>query len=370
MYTLLAFCTIFSFLISNFNDKRRKYKFPLFVIYGIPLFLFVLTYALRDGWCQDFTIYQDVYNHKNLYQGKYEFLFSSLFDFCKQIKFSFNSVLFILSSIFILGFFYFSKQFRPYIGIIYTILFTLTITFIANNIRFSTASGFIFASLPFLQEKKWLPFSILSVCAVLFHSATILLIGIILAFYFFNPFRKFYILISFYILSLFVSAEILGLQFINLFNLIGNVGISSDLTIMAYIQNETVTEKYFAGERIELGAQSFSIFYQATTFIFNIWSLYLGWNLARKSHKREITLYFNLYALAVILEHPSSGFELMLRFVTFFKIFASVVWVFVIQDLYKRKKFILTIIFILFIILNFYRSLNFLFSNYDLKYIF
>ena len=369
MYTLLALSTIFSFLISNFNDKRRKYKFPLFVFYGIPLLLFVLTYALRDGWCQDFSIYQDVYNHKNLYQGKYEFLFSSLFDFCKQIKFSFNSVLFILSSIFILGFFYFSKQFRPYIGIIYTILFTLTITFIANNIRFSTASGFIFASLPFLQKKKWLPFSILSVCAVLFHSATTLLIGIILLFYFFNPFKKLYVLISFYILSLFISAEILGLQFINLFSLIGNIGFSSDLTIMAYIQDESVTERYFAGERIELGAQTFSFFNKATTFIFNIWSLYLGWNLVRKKNKHDITLYFNLYALSVILEHPSMGFELMLRIATFFKLFASVIWVLIIQDLYKRKKFLLTIIFILFIILNFYRALNFLFSNYDLTYI-
>lgn len=370
MYTLLAFCTIFSFLIANFNDKKQKYKLPLILVYGLPLVLFVLTYALRDGWCQDFMIYEDVYNHQNLYQGKYEFLFSLLFDFCKQLNFSFNVALFVLSTIFILGFFRFTKLFRPYIGLIYTILFTLTITFIANNIRFSTASGFIFASLPFLQNKKWLPFSLLSVCAVLFHSATILLIGIILLFYFFNPFKKLYILIGFYILSLFVSAEILGLQFINLFNLIGNAGLSSDLTIMAYIQDEAVTERYFAGERIELGAQTLSFFNKATTFIFNIWSLYLGWNLVQKKQKYKLTLYFNLYALSVILEHPSMGFELMLRITTFFKIFASVVWVFIIQDLYKRKKFLLTIIFILFIILNFYRALNFLFSNYNLTYIF
>lgn len=362
---VLLILTIILFLAVQLLDYKTRYEQPAFLIYSIPLILYILTYGLRDGWFQDFAVYENIYMNPFL-DSEYDPFFILVNRIMRFLNFPLFMAMTVYVAFFVVGIFFFFMQKRKYLGIAMAITVMVSVMELGMLIRWLFGLGLLLASMRYFIQKelvKCLVFFVLAVCT---HFPLIIVGVIALLCYYFNPFRNVYVSLALLFLSLLITPQVLAswtlflLEHLNIF--------PSSLHVSAYINNPHVVDKYFAGDNLGL-SESLSKMTLIKNVFYYCWFIVCGYLVQKKNDNKLWKTVYNLFVLSAIFAQPSQGFELMMRFEYALMVPAMLLFAKIIVDFFKKGYLMSGLISIFLLLLNFGFSIRYILSEYNLNYI-
>ncbi len=214
IYYFISLLVLILVLFSEFNfSKTVKIIFTSIVSLSL-IFIGGCRFEVGADWSSYLEIYNKIGDTSLLVNGKeYLFLFINLI--INKIGVGFNFFIFFIFLAAFSAKYIFISRFnfnKPLALLIY--FFTLFIVFDINGIRQGLAIGILFLTINFNQKRQFLNFSILVVCASLFHYTAI----VYLPFYFistlkFSPKKVFFIVTLIFLLAFFIEGFLINSVF-------------------------------------------------------------------------------------------------------------------------------------------------------------
>lgn len=370
MFITLFLITAVLFGLAQFIDNQTERSQPAWVLYALPVTMLVLMYGLRDGWMIDFTVYE--YSYRVIGNDvQYESGFVLLQQALRSLGFSFNGALCVYTIFPVVGFMLFALQRRKQAGWIMILYMTLSISLIANNIRWSLASGWIFASLAFLDQKAYIKAVVCAVTASFFHLMIAPVTAILWLLYFFPILKNRYVALLLCFASFAISPAMIASILMNIVGgIIDTGGVESDLTFANYVSDENVADKYFAGERTEL-VNALSFKQMIRMLMMFIWLLWEGAVMIKQKYdkNRLMKLCYCMVVVYTFTFHPTWSIELALRYVTLFTLGVPMLATAVIYWELRTERYLLAFMGVALLLYDFVTNYIFINHEYVLKYI-
>ncbi len=370
MFITLFFITATLFGLAQYIDNQTERTQPAGLLYALPVTLLVLMYGLRDGWMIDFTIYE--YSYRVIGTDvQYEPGFVLLQQLLRRCGFSFNGALCIYTIFPVVGYMLFAMLRRKQAGVIMILFMTMSVSLIANNIRWSLASGWIFTSIALLDHKKYIWAVVCAVTASLFHLMIAPVTIILWILYFFPVLKNRYVALFLCFASVAVSPALIAQMLMNMATgVIDSGGVESDLTFSNYLSDENVADKYFAGERSEM-FNTLSFKQILRSLILFCWLLWEGAEMIKEKYNKSrlLKMCYCMVAIYAFTFFPTWGIELALRYVALFALGVPVLATAILYWEIKENRYLFAFIGAALLALNFILMYIPLTKEYVLKYI-
>ena len=168
---IFSFALICSFFVYEKNLLMVNNKFLALLFCGFLILLAGLRYNISSDYWSYYSLF-----YSNIEETRLEFLFKQLMLFCKNVFYSYNSLVFLVAfiSIFTKGI-YFTKLYNPFLAIlIYICIYFFDSDF--NGIRQGIGIGFALFAIEYGRKKKFLLYMLFILIASSFHTAYLILI--------------------------------------------------------------------------------------------------------------------------------------------------------------------------------------------------
>lgn len=368
MYIFLTFCTLLSFFFLQQQTKNGNMK-KYFSYSVLPIFLYSLTYGFREGWGQDYDVYNALFlGVFRLDLENYEALFRFLIKTLRLISDS-SLVLFVfVAAAFIFSYIFLLKENRDVLGLALSIFYLLSAYQASNLVRFFLALSIAYIGIDLILQKKWLLSILILSASVFIHAGIIIFIVMALLLVKFKLFFNMKYNIILYFISAVVSIE-------NVQELFGNViyrMLSSldfgNLQLVKYADRDIVNN-YILGTT--WGEIEKSIFYLFFNFMFGLLFIYLGHRLINKMPNiKNIGFYYQIGVWGVVFGNIAANTEILYRVSIAFVYLSSLVCAYIIK--YYRRLRVNHFIFALFLLSVIYMcffSVKQIYSGFDVLYL-
>lgn len=364
-FFFLIFVSIGLFLLTGWIDYKTDRQQPVCLIYAIPLIIYILTYGLRDGWFQDYEVYENIFTTPNL-DNEYEFFFVLVNRIMRLAGFSVTGAMIVYAGFYVMGTFFLFTRKREYLGISMAVLVIINLWGPGQLVRWFMGVGMLYAGLRYLDEKKLIHTAVFFLLATGIHYPLLIVGAISVALYYLRPFRNLYANIALLTLSLLLTQEILATWLGGLlenFNL-----VPSQLHVSQYLTDPKVMDYFFQGDNLGI-TENQTVVYRIRLLFYYGWFMVCGFWVFKRENDRFWQLTYNMFVVSAIFAFPTSGFELMMRFVTAFALLSPVLFAYIIMEQWKNKKYVISIISILILLFNFARDMTMIISSDNLRYI-
>lgn len=357
--------TVVLFLAGQWIDNRTRYTQPVFLVYALPLTVYILTYGLRDGWFHDFTVYENVFLHPYL-ESEYEIFFVLVTRLVRLLGLPVAGAMTVYCAFCVVGCFWLFAMKRSYLGISMAILVLLNVWGLGMLIRWCFALGLLYAGLRYFIDKKWWQFALCFLLAIGVHFPIFIVEAVAVAIYYLRPFRNIYVNIALVALSLLVSQQMLAsltlsvAEHLNFF--------PASLRISNYITDPKVVDYYFQGDNLDITGQ-FTVFHTLRLLIYYLWFLVWGHIVLKGDKDSFFALVYNMFALSAVLFFPTEGFELMMRIITAFTLVGAPLMARIIVYQFRKQYYVMGIAGISILLFNFAMSMKSILTDYNIKYI-
>lgn len=365
IFVTLLVTSILFFLIAQWFDGYTDRKRSVWIVYAIPLLLYILCYGLRDGWFQDYVVYENVYLHPFL-ESDYEIFFRVINSMMRFIGLPVWCAMTVYVTFFVIGSFWLFTLKREYLGIAMAILVTLNVWGLGMLVRWFFACGILYAAYRYMIMQKWWIAIVLFFLSCCVHFP-IILVGIIAVIvYYVRPFRNVYVNIVLLVLSLMLSQEMLAssvlfiVEHLNIF--------PQSLHVTQYIDDPKLVDYFFSGDNLGI-TEEFTFLHALRLFIYYTWFIIWGWLIVKKENAGLQNLSYQMFVLSAVLYFPTEGFELMMRFETAFLLVVAPLMASVIVGQFNKGYWIAGGASVGILILNFLLTLKGILAEYNLKYI-
>lgn len=294
------------------NVINNKYKNSFWLLALIPIIIYSLIEGCRYNRGVDYPAYAYRFEHINP-QEEQQILFLSLMQLLKFLGFDSVGAFITYSFLFITGTFFFIKKTYNRDETQWMYFFALiAMTLRAESmIRQYIAQPFIFASIPFIINKKWIPAFILILIGINIHTGVLIQIPLIICSYFFikKTFNwKVWILMLF--LAYYVIPNgILVSTFTNLLSILHLDSIVASDHVMHYIEDSD----RWLGEGSILKDAEQSFLTMTFQFIFEASVIYSSYKLLTKYPNQKVLFAYNIAVAGFILCRLFHGYEIFTR---------------------------------------------------------
>lgn len=310
---IIAYIILLS-IFYNFskNNIKDKYRNSFWLIAIIPIIVFSLVEGCRYGRGVDYLSYVYRFEHINPLDEP-QVLFLWLMQLLSSIGFDSVGAFITYSFIFITGTFFFIKNTYDKDNAQWIYLFAfLAMTLRAENfVRQFIAQPFIFASIPFIFKRKWIPAVLLILAAINIHTGVLIQVPLIICSYFlikktFN--WKIWILMLFFAYYV-IPNGILVSAFTNLLSILHLDSLIASDHVMHYIED---SDRWLGEDSIlETAAQSFLT--MTLQFIFEASVIYSSYKLLIKYPNQKVLFAYNIAVAGFILCRLFHGYEIFTR---------------------------------------------------------
>lgn len=278
----------------------------------IPIISFALIEGFRYGRGVDYIPYKYRFEHIDIYEES-QVVFLWLMQFLNSIDFNYIGAFTTYSFLFISGTFFFIKNTYNSDEAKWMYFFAfLALTMRAENmIRQFIAQPFIFASIPFIFKKKWIPALILILVAINIHIGVLIQIPLIVCSYFlikktFN--WKIWVIILFVVYYI-IPNGILVTFFTNILSVLHLDNLFISESLIHYIED---SDRWLgSGSIIESAEQSF--FTMTLQFLFESSVIYSSYKLLIRYPNQKVLFAFNIAVVGFILCRLFHGYEIFIR---------------------------------------------------------
>lgn len=305
---LYLFIFIFISLWSNFNSHKLNVNYWITAI--CPILLVSVITGCRY-WGADYLWYKYQYEHLNtidiIIEQKSQPIFYALNCFLNYLGLNYVGAYIVYSLIYFIGAFHLLHYYGKESKYMYWFITFAFLGFATGIIRQGIAIGVIMFSLPYLYKKKYILFAICSLVAINIHTATVMLIGVLVLFYkYINVLVRPLYPIIFYL-------------FITYIYNIGDIGFIGDFVqilsfdntkFQGYVDN---TDVWFSKDAQQKGyTQGAVALFLETLYIISFF--YIGYLALKIKYNKEITCLYNVTVVGYILLRMFFNFELIRRF--------------------------------------------------------
>lgn len=365
IFLALILGSVFLFLFAQFVDVLTKRTQSVWVLYLLPLIVFTVTYGLRDGWFQDYQVYESVFLSP-YYDSEYEFFFVAVTRVMRLLGFTVPGAMCVYAAFYVVGMFYFCSRERNYLGLSMAILVVINLWGPGQLVRWFMGVGMLYVAFRLLDEKKWWWALLFFIIAAGIHFPLVVVGVIGIGLYYLRPFRIIYVNAGLMLLSLLVAPEMLAAP---MGAIIEHLNIApSGLHVSAYVSDPELIDYFFEGDNLGIGESS--AINKLRNLLFYLWFMVFGLISCRKSESKFLWLSYNFFCLSAVFFFPTAGFELMMRFVSALFIGSVVIIGKVLVDQYKEQKYILASISVLLLIVSFIRDMTQILTDTELPYVF
>lgn len=304
---------IYLILILYFFCRKNPTTNVTFWKYAfIPIMSFAIIEGFRYGRGVDYIPYKYRFEHIDIHEES-QIVFLWLMQILNSIGFNYIGVFITYSFLFITGTFFFIKNAysRDEAKWMYFFAFLALTVRAESMIRQFIAQPFIFASIPFIFNKKWIPALLLIIVAINIHTGVLVQVPLIICSYFLIKKTlnwKIWVIILFAAYYI-VPNGILVTTFTNILSVLhlDNLLISVDL--MHYIED---SDRWLGeGSIIEAAEQSF--FTMTLQFLFESSIIYSSYKLLINYPNQKVLFAFNIAVVGFILCRLFHGYEIFTR---------------------------------------------------------
>ena len=303
---------IFVFYFFCKNVVKNKYQNSFWIIALVPIIIYSLIEGCRYGRGVDYPAYAYRFEHINPLNEP-QFLFLGLMKFLSFLGFDTVGAFITYSFLFIVGTFFFIKNTYNIDEAQWMYFFALlAMTLRAESmIRQYVAQPFIFASIPFIFNRKWIPAALLILVAINIHTGVLVQVPLIICSFFlinktFN--WKIWIIILF-IAYYILPNGILVSPFTNLLSSLHLDGLMASGDMMHYIEDSD----RWLGEGSILEAAKQSFFTMTLQFLFEASVIYSSYILLMKYPNQKVLFAYNITVIGFILCRLFHGYEIFTR---------------------------------------------------------
>ena len=307
-YTILMF-VFYSFCKVN---TKKKYEKTFWILAFIPILVFSIVEGCRYNRGVDYPTYAYRFIHLSPLEEP-QILFLWLMQLLKSIGFDTVGAFITYSFLFITGtFFYINNTYNRKEAQWMYFFAILAMTLRAESqIRQFIAQPFIFASIPFIINKKWIPAICLILAAINIHTGVLFQVPIIICSYFLIKKTlnwKICILFLFTVYYILPNG-IFSSTFTNLLSILHlDVLIASD-HVMHYVEDSD----RWLGEDSVLETSEQSFFTKSLQFLFEASIIYSSYKLLEKKPNQKILFAYNITVIGFILCRSFHGYEIFTR---------------------------------------------------------
>ncbi len=312
LHILLYIILISVFYSFSKNIINIKYRNSFWIIALIPILTYSLIEGCRYGRGVDYFSYAYRFEHINPLDEP-QIIFLGLMNFLDFIGFDSVGAFITYSFLFILGTFFFIKNTYKYDEAQWIYFFALlAMTLRAESmIRQFVAQPFIFASIPFIFRRKWLPAALLILVAINIHTGVIIQVPLIICSYFLIKKTlnwKLWVIMLFIVYYV-LPTGILVPVFTNILSALHLDGLIASEHVMHYIENSD----RWLGEGSILEAAEQSIFTMTLQFLFEVSVIYSSYKLLMKYPNQKVLFAYNITVVGFILCRLFHGYEIFTR---------------------------------------------------------
>lgn len=367
-YLVLSLLTILSFY---WFSKKVQYKdsnhYYLYAI--IPTFFYCITYGFRTGWAVDYVVYDSLFRGvSKLGIDSYEPLFAFVVNTLSSINNSTSIHFFVFTAIVtMMSFIILIKRSKEISFYALSLYYLFTAYQAANLVRYFMAISLIYISFELAFTKKY-GLMILTLMASFFiHYSAGILIVIAFILYKYKLFLNLKINIILFTFVSFLNVHSIQQALakpLTAFIMMLNLG---DNQLSKYADTENVST-VLLGNRA--GTVEISFIYSFCTIAFAYLFIYYGHKVMKLVCTNEISYYYNLGVLGLILSQISFGAEVFSR-ISFFFFYISVI---IISYIFYYRKILFGNMFtflLLVVVTSYicYTSINGLFKSFNVLYV-
>lgn len=310
---IIAYIILISiFYYFSKNNIKDKYRNLFWLIAIIPIVVFSLVEGCRYDRGADYLYYTYRFEHINPLDEP-QIIFLGLMQLLKFLGFDSVGAFITYSFLFITGTFLFIKKTYNRDEAQWMYFFALiAMTLRAESmIRQYIAQPFIFASIPFIFNRKWIPAVLFILAAINIHTGVLIQVPLIICSYFlikktFN--WKIWMLMLFFAYYV-IPNGILVSAFTNLLSILHLDSIIASDHMMHYIENSD----RWLGEGSILEAAEQSFFTMTLQFLFEASVIYLSYKLLMKYPNQKVLFAYNITVVGFILCRLFHGYEIFTR---------------------------------------------------------
>lgn len=310
---IIAYIILIS-IFYNFskNNIKDKYRNSFWLIAIIPIVVFSLVEGCRYDRGADYLYYTYRFEHINPLDEP-QIIFLGLMKLLKFLGFDSVGAFITYSFLFITGTFFFIKKTYNRDEAQWIYFFALlAMTLRAENlIRQFIGQPFIFASIPFIFKRKWIPAVLLILAAINIHTGVLIQIPLIICSYFFikKTFNwKIWILMLFFAYYVLPNG-ILVSAFTNLLSMLHLDSLIASDHVMHYIED---SDRWLGeGSVLEDAKQGFLT--MTLQFLFEASVIYSAYKLLSKYPNQKVLFAYNIAVVGFILCRLFHGYEIFTR---------------------------------------------------------
>lgn len=327
---------VFSFYFFCKEIIKNKYKKSSWLIALIPIIAYSIIEGSRYGRGVDYASYAYRFTHLNRSEEP-QILFYGLMKLLKDLGFNTVGAFITYSLLFITGTFFFIKNTykRDEAQWMYFFAFLAMTLKAESMIRQYIAQPFIFASIPFIFNKKWIHATCLILVAINIHTGVLVQVPLIICSYFLikKTFSwKIWTIILFTVYYILPNG-ILVSAFTNILSIAHLDGILASEHIMHYIEDSD----RWLGEDSVLSAAKQSFTTKTLQFLFETCVIYSSYKLLAKYPNQKILFAFNISVIGFILCRSFHGYEIFTRMMDQMYIYWFIPVGYSFYALYKEK---------------------------------
>lgn len=307
---LFLFLFLFIPLWGKYNCNKRGVKFWSSAV--PPILLASIIIGCRY-WGTDYLWYKYQFEHLDniavIEEQSSQPIFFGLNHLLNSLGFNYVGAYIIYSLIYFIGAFHLLKSYEKESKYMYWFLTFAYIGFGTSIIRQGISIGIVMFSIPFLDQKKYIKFSLCAICACLVHSSTLLLIATVVFFKIVGTITvKPIYPILFYLIITFIYNP-------------ANIGFIADIVqklsfinpkFQGYIDNSDI---WFSTDAVrDIYTQSSVALLLDSLFVISIF--YLGYFALKIKYNKRIVYMYNIVVFGYILLRMFFNFELLRRIAT------------------------------------------------------
>lgn len=302
LYSIL-FCSFFAMTKINQQFLNKHY----WQIVCIPIILYSIVLGCRYGWGNDYLFYKKRFENPFAYKDE-NIGFRTLNLLLHELGLNYVGAYIVYSLIFIVAAFILIQKYKANK---YMLLLFLPATLLQSTftIRQSVATSFIFISLAFINDRKWMLTIGMSIVAYLIHPGAILTLLVIALFYFIKMQKPLPWELT---IPLYIAATLFS-EFLSqyIFPILNETltGMVLNNKFQSYIDN---SDKWFSLE----GSNDIykqNIITQILSTIFHISMIYIGNVFLNKTKKTNIIYIYNAVVIGLILLRLFFTLEILRR---------------------------------------------------------
>lgn len=370
-YTILTILTLLSFLWYSVHIRKNNSNKNYFISAIIPIIMYAITYGFRYGWAVDYKGYDLLYsgNRDRLDIDSYEPLFRIVIILLRNISESSSALFVSISILTIFSMILILRKHKDIIIYALPLFYLFTSYQAANLVRYFMAISLVYMGIAFLLDKKYKPTFVLFLSAFLIHYSAILLIFVVLLINKYRIFSNVKLNLVLFTIAIILNVGSIQQMFVEpLFRFISILHLG-DNQLSKYADKDNIST-VLLGTRFS-GAV-ISLLYTALTIIFGYIFIIYGKRIFQiKNEENDLSFYYNIGVLGIILLKLSLGAEVFTRIALFFFYLTVIIvsYMFVYRKrIFRNASIVLLLLFISVLYIG-YHSIKNLYDSFDLLYI-